>query len=870
MSGISNNLKEKTEKLLTTNKKLLEEIIGKSIELQIDWESFNNSNITNSEVAIHPLHYCDGFFVFRRLINAIKVMTTTFGGKSDLNRMVEVICISHSDQKKLILQKSTLKLQVNFNYGSFGFPKQQKLERMIGSLFKLSIRGYKKHIIENCIPNTEKSINALLHFSENESGITIQVDWDSLGKSHDMSKTLLNLVKFNGYYSFQNIVKSFKMAIEEHNVSQKKLKFLIKTIIIENIPGTNLRKKNAFLNSQKLYICGLWEKPDGYLKPEEIIPLLKHSSKLKKIENKLQTSSMNQDMHKLKNELLYDISECQTIRNGHYDYLRWLLSSPIFSRPDDDDIEAMEIFMKNHVNLQKTKKNQQEIFITGIQIEKINKRGTKQDRIMVLTNKATYTFKYNYKKKKVIEKSLNCYDHQDYCYTIVGELEKKKAKGGDNEKNKKKSSGSKGKEIETEMETKSEMGKENEELGNNESGKIYAIKLQTCKYIKPNIALEKVSKELGNKIIDFYEKLVEIQIENNENEIPNLDLLEIRPKSLSQLLKIAGKSFTKSNSSLPNLTFEGIGQISIVDLLSILEEHYSKIPNQPKIQTENLPIITLAWLLRSILEILRNTPNLNYPFHENPDLRIFLRSIYQQISKLDKESLPLFDLPTIQPISSKSFFEIINNTLSQLNNTQNEDKENENKTENKENEDEYENENNNVSKELFETIKIGKIELPKISIILEKINEVAESLPEINFPELPKIKIKKILEIIMINLGQIQINPIPLSSIEVSFDIKNLKIPSYDIEKTQKNTFLFKKKKIEKINPFCNLIFFPKAKSEKKSCIEYALIHRAIAMSANSPTWINKIYEKPVGFKRTGFGYLINKTSRGKANKKRK
>ncbi|KAJ3442841.1 sterile20-like kinase isoform b [Anaeramoeba flamelloides] len=830
-------LKNKINEFTNNYAVVLFNILGKQIHISVDWESFENAK--KPQRAMEALYSWNGYFVFGRLIEVIEEFAVKYDGKSDIEDLLDAIVIQCVNKGRTVdLDGTNLIVKSNFSKGSMGALKKKRLKKLIGNLFRLTTKSYRKLIEQVCIPRAQQELRETLELTEEESDIEFEVDWESFGRSEDLSDALSNLTYYSGWYSFRNIARAFRYAIRYDEISKKKLKKLFTKVRFVHIPGRGYKKKKAFVEKSTIVIYGQWEYWwGGYLSTYDLQALLRHAVKLKKLEKKKKENKMNKDQVKKKIKLLRDVAESYYIRHGHLQYLEWVLSSPIFQKPDKLDSKAFNIFMTKFVNKEnkeneeekkkKKKKKKKEKFIYGRPIKKINQRGSRQDRLFCITNKSLYTFNYNYKKSKVLPKTIHIMPHKKWWYCRYGELSSSGGFGGDLAKKG-------GDKLNVNTDNVQKVSEGVGEIANLVSDKEFGVNfISNYRLKKPNPLLKKVAKQLGPKILMVFDKLVETQIEGKEN-LPAVHIPESPKFELSDIFKIIGKSLAKEDVKLPLITFDGFPPASLLDVIALLEETWDKTASQPDVKLPNLPTIDIAWLLKNALNTMREMKDLEFEFPQQPSLKKFFENIFDSMQEKAEESLGDIELPPPESIGLVKLLNVLKESIENF-------------------------------EEKVPKLKVAKQKLPEMLVVIETLIKVSEEVPVINFPPPKSLKILRILEIINNVIGVIDLPSVSFDGLDIDFGIELPKLPSVDID-LPGGKFL-KYLQPAKKPPHEAVMYYPREKSDKHLCKELCYIHRAIAMCNNSPSWVSRPYKTKINYNATTFGQLLNKTSRGKTNK---
>ncbi|KAJ6232411.1 hypothetical protein M0813_04934 [Anaeramoeba flamelloides] len=823
-------------------------ILEKQIPITIDWESISNSK--NPQRAAETLFSWQGYFIFGRLINVIQEFAIKYGGKPDIQQMLDSIIIQSVDKgKKVELNGTTLVIKNTLWKGSLGVLKEKKLKKYVGNLFQLTMKSYKKMVEIMCIPYALQMLQQSLQIQTNEPIIEFEVDWESFKKSSDLTEALDNFTRWNGWYSFQNVSRALYEAVHSDEIKLTKVQSIIKKIRFVHQKGSGRKDKYCVMDGATLVINAHWEHlRRSYPNQWEIRTMIKHAVKLKKLEKKfLENGELKKKQLKKKIKLLKDISKSCFLREGHFEYLEWVLSSALFPKPDKFEMQAFKDLMDNYINCDELKgkskkkiqkkKNKLEKFVYGCAIKKVNHRGSKQDRLLCFTDRGMYSFHYWYKKKKLKGKSINQFLYSDWSFCLYGSLGSSGGFGTDLLKIAGEEMGVDGEQVE-------ELAKKGVEtvkkLGDNQDVGIRYVSARKTK--KPNIILQKLAKKLGPKIGKIFQKIVEKHIVGKEN-LPKVKIPEKQKYKLHDVFKIAAKSLSREKTTLPFIQIENFPPAALIDVLSLLEEVWEKQSKQPKVKLPNVPTITVGWLLQETLSVLMDTKELVWEFPEQPNLGSFFRGMLRSIEELGEEALKDLELPPPQPISLKKLLKYVISVLQKA--------------------------------DEVPQVMVANFTFPPMEKILENTLQNCENLPEINFPPPKKLKITRVLEVVNSVMGDLELPSFPLGELDVdfgmSFDMPKIDLPDLDLPDVGIPGIKFLKYLKPKKKPIFHTILYYPAKGPKKyDSKDMVYLHRAIAMCSEAPSWVSSPKKAEITYEASTFGQIINKTSRGKSKKPKK
>ncbi|KAJ3440935.1 n-acetyltransferase eco [Anaeramoeba flamelloides] len=603
------------------------------------------------------------------------------------------------NQTIIKLKEGVLKIYLAFENGIISLPKKRVFQRMLMLSLKL-LPGFSNFINNSCLSRSQQTLDRLFDQSisdpkykkYNKTKIELELDLDSflrMGNKYEIYNCFERVCANNGFESFTSVVAAFQFAIEVGNVDPLILQKMIKKVVIGNIPFSKIDKQIWIDSTNTLYCRSSFLSSVGILKYYEIYPILQQLNNLYLLNQK--RLSLGQDLDKqflnAKVDFLRDVTNSCIIRDfGCLKYLQYIFSypsekDPLFSLSNYDQkmyLKGAKSYLKHYVNNLEKNKQIPEFTISALPIVKINKRGTKTERLMIITNKSIHTSNYNYKSKKHKSKSVHRLPHVYYDFIYTGKLV-------------------------SENTNQSKILKIND----------YAIRYITTQRIAP--LSQKIKKVLKNidqeKTLSLYEKLAQIQFKDWKHKLNDCLIPQAKYYTVSNCFYLMSKFFIKiqsnnnnneksndddnndnnndnnnknnnrnnnnnnnNNGKNQNKFMLKIGQyknINIIHLLLLIAENFNN-------KTENILIKLVGGnnfkppiILKQLFYLLKKKKQLDFTYPRKVSLIKFLKLTLQKIRKYKRENenkknyKPIyFKFPKPQPIKvSKLILRIYNSLL---------------------------------------------------------------------------------------------------------------------------------------------------------------------------------------------------------------
>jgi hypothetical protein len=270
----------------------------------------------------------------------------------------------------------------------------------------------------------------LTHFS--------QIDWASIDyAAQDFSKAVYTLYHDRSSFVLEEIYQALDwIASYEDDDLVDAISAGLSQITIALQPGQDSTKKDFDINDTvkclTLRLCLEADEFAGVFRHKDLIPIIKVAG--------LYNSSYSKPY---KIELLAAASSVYKVPRGDLLLFKTLLSRENFWwEPNEKEASGIELCKKKIDKYYKEKmtgwndddrideeeedetEEEFETMIKGWHVIKINKNNLHQERIIVLTNKAYWTFKYDFKSDKVDDKHYKRHDLLDFSVSDIGDLDK--------------------------------------------------------------------------------------------------------------------------------------------------------------------------------------------------------------------------------------------------------------------------------------------------------------------------------------------------------------------------------------------------------------------------------------------------------------
>lgn len=267
--------------------------------------------------------------------------------------------------------------------------------------------------------------------------IKFKIDWASIDyAAQDFAKAVLTLYQDRSSYVLEEIYQAVDwIATYEDDEVVDAIAQGLNQITIALQPGQDATKKDFDINDAvkclTLRLCLEADEYSGAFRHKDLIPIIKFAGLYKTQQSKI-----------FKIELLNSAASIYKIQRGELNVIRELLTRDDFWwQPDEKEKTAIELCKKKIDKYYKDKlsgwnddsekpedddENDEEfeVVVKGWHVIKINKNSLHQERILLLTNKAYWTFNFDFNTGKVDEKHYKRHDLLDFAFTDIGDLDK--------------------------------------------------------------------------------------------------------------------------------------------------------------------------------------------------------------------------------------------------------------------------------------------------------------------------------------------------------------------------------------------------------------------------------------------------------------
>ncbi|ELR20749.1 uncharacterized protein ACA1_054950 [Acanthamoeba castellanii str. Neff] len=320
-----------------------------------------------------------------------------------------------------------LTLRGNFGQGALGGFSRKRLISTLTRRLKLTALHHKALLDHVILPRCNAQLLALAGGdSTNDSpkatddeddelvrgsgvvAVQVAIDWETIDECDD-ERALRNLAAWCGHYSLAQVALAFTELAERWKTAEC-VSAVVQRVVVRHVPGQDATRKRCFVEAGTLYIDGVWEL-DGWqagFRHHQIAEVwLRVVLK--------QTHYLATCPHRGKKKFKYLKRALQStnVLNGHVDYLKRILSQPCFQQPDQALTNAINTCLQPYVT-------KGEEYIHGWHCIKVNFRGQAQERIVVLTDCAVYTFAYDFAKNKIDNDRVHRHVHEHFKHITYG------------------------------------------------------------------------------------------------------------------------------------------------------------------------------------------------------------------------------------------------------------------------------------------------------------------------------------------------------------------------------------------------------------------------------------------------------------------
>lgn len=386
----------------------LAEVLGHPCPMEVDWESFKTA--LSEESTYYYLSSWHGYYTYEYTIYAIRSLVRFNGQDCGLKDLSKVIFRHNNNgaapEERPKIVNNELILEMSYCCWSHGI-RQSDIETNLTIHYKL-FEGYKKNVNEKIIPETVK-----------ETKMVCEIDWDSFkftepaGDERKQTARQIQAMQrasdWSGWYSFRPITWALRGHPEEE------LKATFSKFVVHNRPynpdfphGRTGEQVRYIIESKEFHIYNVFESW-WYCNSSWDIERLAERAMTMRAFGDFETMSVEQHTEKLR--FLEQVCDAWATRYGDFDNLRDILRYPCFLQADNNDRHAFVTLMEyinsdEHYNAipedtraemeadakyLRNSNPKNETFVAGWLTTKVNWKGMKQDRFVVVTDKAAYT-----------------------------------------------------------------------------------------------------------------------------------------------------------------------------------------------------------------------------------------------------------------------------------------------------------------------------------------------------------------------------------------------------------------------------------------------------------------------------------------------
>ncbi|KAL9657048.1 hypothetical protein ABK040_002674 [Willaertia magna] len=756
-----------------------------AIQIIIDWNSIQQYALDHFPLALEVLSSWNGFLVLGKVVDTIEQMIEEYKGNAQIEiskqlAQVRVVCMPNpvppefigreltrqEEHKKKLeeaenpttpyisLNNMILTIGVQLGIGAPGVPNYTYVKERLNAVFGVSCAHYRR-MLEERIPKTKQQIKE--EAGDQNLDVEIIIDWDSFSKAGNMDTALANMCRWDCWYSLQELPRAFRWVKNEYKLSQDELRNAVKRIVFTNAEDDGIQK-NWWLRYSMLYngtleLRGVWRTYWGYISSWELTRSIGQGCWFDRADLAFERNEALSD--ETMDELIRAIREVATsdaVRNGSLKPILTLTQRKCFPKLDEKDIEGVDICLKtywNEVLFEKKEKKEKkegeegeveeekeeeiekkegeeysEQVLMAYNVNKTNFRGQVQNRLLVVTDKALYTFAYDYKKKALIKKRAHRYTYDKIWYTKYGPM--------------------KSENIQVVGGTAGALANAAQELTKDLSN--FGLKVETSIITskKEQMVQKALSQAVKKYVFQILKYLVEehlVKAIDGEKEpsvaIPGLPKLN----DPAILLKLAATSLYKQDVDMkPNIG--DIEPANIAHQLEVAAEMCETLSETAEVELSNLPNLKLTQLLTKVCDALiqyGDDMDLNIP--SSLSVSSLIRNINTACYKLNQSGKnPTLEFGQPIPVSYEDLMASIKKAL-----------------------DGYKNKN-----EFDNTgVKMGNGQVfPKLPDLVDRLSNVS-GLPDITFDPLPPVLITAILKAISGYLGKYNLPGVNLLELKI-------------------------------------------------------------------------------------------------------
>lgn len=623
---------------------IIAEAVGKDIPVDVKLDTFT------SEAALQTLTALGGYNVLMRVVLVLKTLVAEYDAQDDLKDKLVRIEVACAGEESITAQEGTLHISLALEQGISGAPSKVSLQRAVAKALQLAGRKQRKLIDEVGIPEAQQRIKQVIGVD-----VPIEVDWDTVYDQPDFTNAMYYMAYWRGYYVFGRAASSVYQAVEWDHIDKNTMTDLVKKIVIRGLPGEHYRARYVRVKDGVMEICCAFSSYWGIPYVYEMKLAIKAEAVFRELDAKLSAgASLTEEDQKRKIEVLQEVSRREPVINGHWQDLHRALQHRCFFTPDEVEQTAMDCFVEKYAGydpdeLRRTKKDRwgeldrvTEEFIHGWRINKINHRGQEQLRFAVLTSKAFYTFKWNFKKSEPELRRTHRVSHDNHWHLTHGKLRERSALGG------------------------AAGGAMDAVAGESKRyGVYYRTNIVTSK--KETMLKQAIGKFLKGKELSVIRTLTEQQLKDKD-DLPEVTLPGYIPMELHTLCRIAATSLSKADASVPESDVLAQGgdverMVSISDVFGVLQDSFEGMEKQPELTLPNAPDRRLDVVFAQVLDTLDKIETLNIEFPTTLNLAGIVKNITDTVSDLEQDKLPQFHLPDPSPLTISQIVDVIRTSL---------------------------------------------------------------------------------------------------------------------------------------------------------------------------------------------------------------
>ncbi|KAF0971480.1 hypothetical protein FDP41_010253 [Naegleria fowleri] len=332
----------------------------------------------------------------------------------------------------ITLKDGAMTISVQLGLGAAGVPSYSYVSETLNALFGVSA-SYFKQVLEDRIAKTKEEIKR--EVDDPNFDIEIVFDWQSFQNAGNMDSALNNMARWDCWYSLQTLPRAFRWAKSDYPVTHERLKKSLKRVVFSNAEDDGVEKRYwhsyAMLTNGTLEMRGVYREYWGYIYSYDVTRAVAYGCILDEAD---QAFENNETLDNEKLDILVravrEICSSSAVRYGNLKPLIELSKRKCFPQLDEIDQEAVEICLKTYYKEVMCEEKQEynedapfpETVIKAYSINKTNFRGQVQTRLAVITNKALYTFAFDYKKKELIKRRAHRYVYNNIYSTRYGPL----------------------------------------------------------------------------------------------------------------------------------------------------------------------------------------------------------------------------------------------------------------------------------------------------------------------------------------------------------------------------------------------------------------------------------------------------------------